>query len=133
MGGGGPGAAGGLPVILKVHGSDILTMMNSSPSRRAKTLEALHGADGVVAVSRDLAEKVIEEGVKSERVRIIYNGVDTEVFRPGPTDAARERLGLAQGTPTLVYIGNLVPVKGVDILVETCGSSPRVGWASAVT
>jgi len=117
----------GLPVVLKVHGSDILTMMNSSPARRTRTLEALHRADGVVAVSRDLADKVIEEGVKPERVRLIYNGVDTDVFKPGPMAQARERLGLAKERPTLVYIGNLVPVKGVDVLIEACGLLAKGG------
>lgn len=114
------GRRAGLPVVIKVHGSDVLIQSNF-PARERKTIETLRAADGVVAVSRDLSEKMIGFGVAPERIRIIYNGVDTQIFCPGSRTEARAKLGLKAAVPMLLYVGNLLPVKGVDILVEACG------------
>jgi glycosyltransferase involved in cell wall biosynthesis len=109
-----------LPVVLKVHGSDVLEMEKYSGRRRG-TIEALRGADRVVAVSRDLARRTVELGIDPGRVRLIYNGVDGAVFFPGDRDAARARLGLEPSRPILLYVGNLLPVKGPDLLIDAAG------------
>lgn len=106
-----------LPVVLKVHGSDLLEL-EKHPGRRRGTVEALRQADRVIAVSRDLAERAIELGAAPEHVQLIYNGVDGALFCPGDRAAARARLGLDSKRPILLYIGNLKPVKGPDVLVE---------------
>lgn len=109
----------GLPVIVQVLGSDIL-LLDRFPARRRRTEEALRAADGVVAVSRDLADHVVRMGVDPSKVRVIYDGVDTSTFRPG--DKARERaiLNLPIEERVLLFIGNLVRVKAVDVLLRAC-------------
>lgn len=111
----------GLPVVVKVHGSDVL-LLNESKARRKRTIEALKGADGVIAVSKHLASAVIGLGVEEEKVSVVYNGVDCKLFSAGSRDAARERLGLDGGRdrPLLLFAGNLVWVKGADALIEAC-------------
>jgi glycosyltransferase involved in cell wall biosynthesis len=109
-----------LPVVLKVHGSDILELPKH-PGRRRGTIAALCGADRVVAVSRDLAQKAIDLGADPSRVHLIYNGLDDTVFHPGRRQEARERLALDTTKPVVLYVGNLVPVKGPDVLIEACG------------
>jgi glycosyltransferase involved in cell wall biosynthesis len=116
----------GLPAVLKVHGSDVL-LLDHFPAKRRGTVEALRRADRVVAVSRDLAAKVVELGADPARVHLIYNGVDANVFRPGDRDEARSRLGLDAKRPTLIYIGNLLPVKGPDLLIEAAGRLTALG------
>src|SRR6185503_6162554 len=69
----------GLPVVLKAHGSDVL-LLDQNPGRRAGTVEALQRADGLVAVSRDLAETMISLGANPTRVRVVYNGLETHLF-----------------------------------------------------
>ncbi len=56
--------AAGCPVILQVHGSDIL-LLDQVPGRRRRTVEAVKAADGVVAVSHDLAGHLVRMGVES--------------------------------------------------------------------
>jgi glycosyltransferase involved in cell wall biosynthesis len=109
----------GLPVVLKVHGSDVL-QVDEYPARRRGTAEALRRADRVVAVSRDLARRVIDLGADPSRVHVVYNGVDEQVFHPGGRGPARARLGLDPRRPLLLYVGNLLPVKGPDVLIEAC-------------
>lgn len=118
------GRAAGLPVVLKVLGSD-LRALDEFPGRRARTAEAVRRADGVVTVSRDLAGRAADLGADPARVRVVYSGVDRRVFHAGPRAAARAAVGLADdGTRHLLAVGNLVPVKGVDVLVEACARLP---------
>jgi glycosyltransferase involved in cell wall biosynthesis len=63
----------------------------------------------------------------------VYNGVDCKLFTPGSRQAARERLGLTKGEadhpsrPLILFVGNLVPVKGPDILIDACMLLARKG------
>src|SRR5262245_37895619 len=93
-----------LPVVVKVHGSDV-KLLDKYPARLRRTAEALKAADGIVAVSRDLLEHVLKLGVDPHKVRLIYNGVDAAVFRPGSKVAARELLGMAKDSPILLFVG----------------------------
>ncbi len=58
----------------------------------------LRKATNVLAVSDEVADKVREFGVPEERIAIVGNGIDTEVFRPdGPA--------VTDGPITFVYSG----------------------------
>ena len=109
--------AAGLPVVMKVHGSDLLV---THTARVGIVSEAVKGVDGVIAVSEDLARRAVELGADPQRVRVVYSGVDATVFRPGDRGEARRRLGLDPEAPVVLFVGNLVPVKGLDVLVEAC-------------
>lgn len=51
--------------------------------------------------------------------RVISNGVDLTVFRPGPADEGlRERYGLRPGHPVILAVGRLSPEKNVSVLLE---------------
>jgi len=114
------GRQAGLPVVIKVHGCDLLWGLERHPGRKKRTIEALRSADGIVAVSQDLASRVVSSGVDTDRVHVIYDGIDTALFHPGPMCEARTRLGLGINEPIVLYIGNLVPVKSVSTLIVAC-------------
>src|SRR5262249_15186066 len=116
----------GLPVVIKVHGSDIL-LLGRYPRRRKRTVEALRGADAVVAVSRDLAERGVALGAEARRGRGVFGGLRPAPVPPGPAGEARARLGLNGGGAVLLSVGNLVPVKGPDVLIEACARLARQG------
>ena len=116
----------GLPVVVKVHGSDILTLSHY-PGRVRRTLETLSRADCIVAVSQHLAQRMIDLGTDSQRLRIVYNGIDNEVFTPGDRQQARAALGLDPATPVVLLVGNFVPVKGLDVLLDACALLVRDG------
>jgi len=109
----------GLPVVVKVHGSDILTLVNT-PGRRRRTAEVLKRADAVIAVSQDLADKVIQMGAAPNAVTVVYDGIDSKLFCPGSKEEARSRLQLPREGPIILFVGNLVPVKGTKVLVDAC-------------
>jgi glycosyltransferase involved in cell wall biosynthesis len=116
----------GLPVAIKVHGSDVL-LLESRSARCRRTLEALQHADAVVAVSRHLAHRVAELGVRQDQISVVYNGVNTGLFSPGYRASARLRLGVETNAPLVLYVGNLLPVKGVDVLLDACLRLARSG------
>lgn len=107
----------GIPYVVKVHGSD-LNVMAESVLRRPQIRQALRHAGAVVAVSRALADKAVAIGADPARVSTIYNGVDDRRFAPGSRAMARQRLGLADSSPMILYVGNLKPAKGCIDLLE---------------
>jgi glycosyltransferase involved in cell wall biosynthesis len=108
-----------LPVVLQVHGSDILVLAQTA-GRRKRTAEAVRGADGVVAVSHDLASHLVRMGVEPSKVRVIHDGVDRALFAPGDKFRERAILNLPTEERLILFVGNLVPVKGVDVLLRAC-------------
>ncbi|MBA4067320.1 MAG: glycosyltransferase family 4 protein [Isosphaera sp.] len=111
------GKAAKLPVVLQVHGSDILEL-HRTPEKRPGTEEAVRAADGVVAVSHDLAAHLVKMGVDRGRVRVIHDGVDRTLFCPADKAAERRWLGLPADEKVVLFVGNLVPVKAIDVLLK---------------
>ena len=84
----------------------------------------LRRAAAVVTVTQGLREIVIERyGVDPERVFVVENGVDPELFRPLDPAEARAVLGLPPG-PLACYVGNLVRWQGLDTLLEAMNELP---------
>jgi glycosyltransferase involved in cell wall biosynthesis len=111
----------GLPVVIKAHGSDVL-LLGKNPEKRSGTVEALKSADGMVAVSCDLRDQMVRLGADSERIRVIYNGLEESLFHPGCKQEARRAIGLTSTWRQLLFVGNLVPVKGIDLLLRACAA-----------
>jgi glycosyltransferase involved in cell wall biosynthesis len=108
----------GIPYVVKVHGTD-LNVKAEQALLRPQIRYALRGAQAVVAVSQALADKAVALGVEPSRVHVLYNGVEQNLFSPGPRRDARERLKLAQDERLLLYVGNLKDSKGCLDLLET--------------
>jgi len=52
------------------------------------------------------------------KMTVIAPGVDTSHFYPIPKDEAREAAGLPKGERTILFVGRLQPLKGVDTLIQ---------------
>jgi teichuronic acid biosynthesis glycosyltransferase TuaC len=102
----------GVPAVVKLHGSD-MNMIAKLPGPRRLLRLALPRAARVVAVSRALAEEARALGAPGDRVSVVTNGVDAELFRPRDRGAARQTLGLPQHARIVLYVGNLKETKGV--------------------
>lgn len=107
----------GIPYVVKARGSD-LHAMPAQGGRRERTAAALHDAAAVVAVSGNLAEIAVELGAAPEKVHVLPNGIDAAAFRMLPRKEARERLGLPLDRKLLLFVGNLLVVKGLDVLMD---------------
>lgn len=104
--------------------------MKSSPTTQLITgwLNALvkqwYGrADRVVVISPGMGELLKERGVDPRRLRLVYNSVDEEVYRPEPRDgSARAELGVDGGSFLIVYAGNQGSAQDLATLVRAVGS-----------
>jgi glycosyltransferase involved in cell wall biosynthesis len=118
----------GVPAAVMVGGSDVL-LLGRDPWRRRSILRVVRQADVVLTASQDLKTKVEEQGVDPARVHVVYRGVDTSRFCPGDRRQARRRLGLPVEGRVLLWVGRMVPVKGLDVLLDAAGRLTRDGVA----
>jgi glycosyltransferase involved in cell wall biosynthesis len=107
-----------IPSGVIVGGSDVLVLARHAGRRRRSVVRALHANDAVITVGRQLADTVEALGIPPSKVHVVYQGVDDVLFSPGSTTAARRRLGIPETGKVLVSIGSLLPVKGLDVLIE---------------
>jgi glycosyltransferase involved in cell wall biosynthesis len=64
-----------------------------------------------------MVETLVARGFSRDRIRLVTNGVDTDVFRPGPRDTAlAERLGL-DGQKVFLYAGTHGISQGLDVIL----------------
>jgi glycosyltransferase involved in cell wall biosynthesis len=112
----------GVPCVVKTHGSDI-NVMARLPGPRRLLAWALPQAR-MVAVSRALADEIAELGVPRDRITVVMNGVDPELFHLRDRAAARRELGLPPG-PLALYVGNLKPEKGLLDLAQAWNQVAR--------
>jgi len=119
----------GVPVVLTRHGP------GQAGGLRRWLLRVLVGrlASVTACVSRDVMRRLAhEEKVPAYRLRLVYNGVDTERYRPGREDAfgLRHELGIAEDQPVVVSVGRLAPEKAYHLLLEAM-AAPELAAAGA--
>jgi teichuronic acid biosynthesis glycosyltransferase TuaC len=115
------------PVVITARGTD-LNLIPTYAVPRCWIQWAAERAAGLVTVSAGLRQRLVALGTPPERVRVLRNGVDLATFRP-PADreAARRALGFVR--PTLLAVGNLIPLKRHALIVEALADLPGVDLA----
>ena len=114
----------GKPFIVTARGSDINRIARlAAPGRLIQA--AARAATRVVAVSQALGQEMRRLGVAPDRIVVLRNGVDLELFRPADRVEARRALGLGPAK-VLVSVGNLVPLKRHDLFVEAVAAMPGI-------
>lgn len=116
----------GVPLVLTALGSDV-NILPTFPKPRRMILEACGTAGLVATVSRSLRDALVDLGVPAERIAVIRNGVDLDVFRP-PADRhtlrASLRLPPPGEAPVLLFVGNLVALKRCHLCIEALPRLP---------
>jgi starch synthase len=87
---------------------------------------AIENADAIVAVSAGMRKDVLAAypGVDPDRVRVVYNGIDTELYRPDRGTDVIERLGIDLNRPSVVFVGRITRQKGLPYLMRACHGLP---------
>lgn len=111
----------GLPVIVTARGTDATHYPNYRIIRRMLRWTCQQAA-GIVAVSDSLKQEILKLGIPEERVRTITNGIDAERFTPLDRSEARRQLGIPEGVPVVISVGNLNEVKSQYLLVSAVQS-----------
>lgn len=104
----------GIPLVVSEHFSG-LALGGVRGRARMVASAAYRGADLVCPASRSLCA-ALEAIAPGARMQVVPNPVDTELFCP-PAGGRPT----AQSVPTALAVTSLVPVKGVDALIEAVG------------
>src|SRR5262249_51624267 len=76
-------------------------------------------ADHVLTIAEAMRDEIIERGIPPERVTVVPNGVDVDVFTPTAPDPDLQRRYGLEGSFTFGYVSNIDhPREGHELLVE---------------
>ena len=99
----------GLPVVVTARGSDVTQFPHYAVPRRL-IREAARQAGAVITVSAGLRDALIVLGVSKDKITVLRNGVDLDVFKPMNRAECRQAFD-ARGR-VLVSVGSLIERKG---------------------
>ena len=84
---------------------------------------ALKYADLVLPVSEIISDEISRRWVEPKRMEVVYNGIDTEKFKP-----TSENANLSMQVLTVASGSGRVNVKGLDVLIKTATYLPKTNF-----
>jgi len=73
--------------------------------------------DGMVIPSRPMQRVLQDYGIETT-MEVIATGIEPESFVPGDRPAFREKFGIAQDRPMLLFVGRVAHEKNIDFLIK---------------
>jgi glycosyltransferase involved in cell wall biosynthesis len=112
----------GLPVVMTARGTDVnLIPRFRRPRRLIET--AIRDCAAMIAVSAALKQVLVDLGAPEDKVTVLRNGVETELFRPAADrEALRRNLGVSGNV--LISVGGLIERKGHHRTIEAMRALP---------
>ena len=86
--------------------------------RKNKEIFMWKKADAVIAVTSGIKDYLVRHGVNENKIWVIGNGANTELFKPMDQRVVRSELGLEIDDNYVCFAGNLAPWQGVEYLIQ---------------
>ena len=114
----------GVPGVVMVGGTDVLVLGHGTGPASGRFDGCSSDADAIVTVSQDLKRTVRELGDAREQdprrpPRRRRDAASPGRASRGRAPATRHR----SGRPMLLWVGHMVPVKGLDVLIDACADA----------
>jgi len=107
-----------LPFVTTLHGTDI-TLVGLDRSYLPITRYSIEQSDGVTAISNYLRDRTVRVFDVKNKIELIYNSVNCDVYCRNPELAAEVRKEYAPGgEKLLVHLSNFRPVKRLTDVIE---------------
>ncbi|WP_424358662.1 glycosyltransferase family 4 protein [Methanocella sp. MCL-LM] len=113
-----------LPVVFHVHSTE----WGRSKGMGSKVVNDIEYqtsvvADRIITVSYAMKEDLVNHGWPSEKIFVVWNGVDPEVYSsktvsPSEIRSLRAKYGIKDGETMILFVGRLNWVKGIINLVQ---------------
>ena len=107
----------GIPLLLTPLGTD-LNRYSDFRLRRESIRNALVKADMVSVLCSPMYDRCLSMGVSPRKLQIIPNGVDLQKFSLRDKAKCRTQLKISENVRVILFVGSLVPVKGIDTLLK---------------
>ena len=79
----------------------------------------IQNAAMIIATSRQEESELLAHGIPREKVALRYNGVDLEEYlQLPPRGAFRGEWAIPPDEPVILFLGRVIPRKGVDVLID---------------
>ncbi len=87
---------------------------------------AYEGAAAVVAVSDGMRNDILRSypSLDPAKVRVVYNGIDTEAWHPIDDPALLAELGIDPDKPSVVFVGRITRQKGLPYFLRAAEKLP---------
>jgi alpha-maltose-1-phosphate synthase len=87
---------------------------------------AYEAAAAVIAVSAAMREDVLRSypSVDPDRVHVVHNGIDTELWQPTPNPDRVRELGVDPDHPSVVFVGRITRQKGLPLFLRAVAELP---------
>ncbi len=106
-----------LPYVTTLHGTDI-TLVGADRSYLPITRFSIERSDGVTAISKYLRDRTVLEFDVRNRIEVIYNFVNCDLYRRDAQAAERRTLFADKDERLLVHLSNFRPVKRIPDVIE---------------
>jgi glycosyltransferase involved in cell wall biosynthesis len=103
----------GAPVVCHLH--------EFKPIRPASLALLGRRVSRFAACSHFMRAAWADHGLNGDRIGVVHGGLDPAAYHPGDAEdrrRARELLGLPPDAYVVLYLGRVIPEKGVDVLLE---------------
>ena len=110
------------PVVVTARGTDINLIPEYAVPRRM-ILNAARDVAASITVSAGLKARMVALGAESDKIHVLRNGVDLNLFCPVDRNEARARLGW-QANKVLLSVGNLLELKGHHLVIKAMKDLP---------
>ncbi len=121
-------ARAGKPYVLTFSADPIMEMdLTENPlgglhRETAERMAAMtyRRADAILCVSRAAQSALVERwGVASQKIKVMPNAVDIELFHPGAAPVRVPEVLAAGGGPVVAFLGGFQPWHGLELLLES--------------
>jgi teichuronic acid biosynthesis glycosyltransferase TuaC len=113
----------GKPVVITARGTDI-NQISDFRLPRQMILWAAREAAGIITVCQALKDRLCEIGAAPDRITVLRNGVDLQLFHPQDRDAPRLKYGVTG--KVALSVGHLIARKAHDLVIRAVAGMPDV-------
>ena len=121
-------------IKLSRYTGDYYYHFHNIPRINAKCKDVFAKCKGMLCVSKFVASQIKSKEnaigpVREEQIKILYNCIDTEIFKIKDYDKCKkqivEKYHLPVNKKIIVYVGRLSKEKGIDVLLQACKKLDR--------
>lgn len=112
-----------IPLVHTYHTLAFLkNRVSNEPEHRNRMLterHLSHAADLIISSSSEEKRNLMGEyGVSAQKIKVIYPGVNHNLFYPSRAKTAFQETGFSEEDKILLYVGRVEPIKGLMTIIE---------------